>query len=49
MLWLMEKTFFDESVKNDTTTYHNIQKIETAQGDDNITGHLLGYVNLKIF
>ena len=29
-----EKTFFDQSVKNNKITYENIRKIATAQGDD---------------
>ena len=35
------------SVKNDVTTYDNIQKISADQGDDYTTGWLLDYVYFK--
>ena len=38
----MEELFY-QPVKNDLKTYHNIQKIETRQGDDYKTGCLLDY------
>ena len=37
----MEKTTFDQPVKNELITYENIQKIDTGQGDDYTTGCLL--------
>ena len=37
------KNFFDQPVKSDMRTYHNIRKIATAQGDDYKTGCLLDY------
>ena len=39
--------FFDQPVKNDKVTYENIRKISTGQGDDYMTGCLLGYTHLK--
>ena len=41
------KNFFDQSIKNDKTTYDNIRKISTGQGDDYTTGCLLGYAYFK--
>ena len=41
------KNFFDQSIKNDKTTYNNIRKISTGQGDDYTTGCLLGYAYFK--
>ena len=41
------KNFFDQSIKNDKTTYDNIRKISTGQGDDYTTGCLLGYTYFK--
>ena len=38
------KNLFDQPVKNDISTYDNIRKIATVQGDDYATGHLLDYV-----
>ena len=43
----MEKTFFDQPVKNDKTTYGNIRKIDTGQGDDYTIGCLLDYSYFK--
>ena len=37
------RNFFDQPIKNDLKTYHNIKKIATGQGDDNTTGCLLDY------
>ena len=37
MLWLIEKNFFDQLVKNNEVTYENIGKISTVQGDDYTT------------
>ena len=42
------KNIFDQPVKSNITTYDNIQKILTGQGDDYKTGCLLDYVYLKI-
>ena len=42
------KNIFDQPVKSNITTYDNIQKIVTGQGDDYKTGCLLDYVYLKI-
>ena len=39
----MEKTFFDQPIKNKKATYENIRKIATGQGDDYTTGCLLDY------
>ena len=47
MLWLKEKNFFDQPVKNDKVTYENIRKIATGQGDDYTTGCLLDYTYFK--
>ena len=41
------KKFFDQSIKNDKTTYKNIRKSTTGQGDDYRTGCLLDYAYLK--
>ena len=40
----MDKTFFDQPVKNNFKTYDNIRKIATSQGDDCATGCLLDYL-----
>ena len=37
----MEKTFFDQAVKDDKVKYENIRKIATGQGGDYTTGCLL--------
>ena len=34
----MERTFFNQPVKNSMKTYDNIRKIATGQGDDYKTG-----------
>ena len=47
MLWLMEKTFFEQPVKNDKVTYENIRKIAAGRGDDYTTGCLLDYIYFK--
>ena len=47
MLWLMEKTFFTNQLKNDKVTYGNVRKIATGQGDDYTTGCLLDYTYFK--
>ena len=47
MLWLMEKIFFDQPVKNDKVTYENLRKNASGQGDDYITSFLLDYVYFK--
>ena len=41
------KNLFDQPIKNDKTTYNNIRKIATYQGDDYTTGCLLDYVYFK--
>ena len=41
------KNFFDQPIKNDKTTYENIRKIATGQGDDYITSCLLDYAYFK--
>ena len=38
-----EKNFFNQPVKSEMRTYHNIQKIVTGQGDNYIIGCLLDY------
>ena len=43
----MEKTVFDQPVKNDKTAYQNIRKIATGQGDDYTTGCLLAYAYFR--
>ena len=43
----MDKTFFDQPVKNDSRTYDDIRKTDTGQGDDYTTGCLLVYPYLK--
>ena len=43
----MEKTFFDQPVKNNIGTYENIRKIATGRGDDYTTGFLLDYIYFK--
>ena len=40
---IVGQNFFDQPVRNDLTTFDNIQKIETCQGDDYTTGCLLDY------
>ena len=37
------ENFFDQPIKNKKTTYGNIRKIATGQGDDYTTGCLLDY------
>ena len=39
----MEKTFFEQPVKNNKVTYENIRKSTTGQGDDYTTGYLLDF------
>ena len=41
------KFYFDQLLKNDSTTYDIIQKIATGQGDDYSTGCLLDYPYFK--
>ena len=41
------KNFFDQPIKNNKTTYENIRKIATGQGDDYTTGCLLDYSYFK--
>ena len=47
MLWMMEKNFFDQPVKNNLRTYDSIWKISTCQGDDYTTDYLLDYNYFK--
>ena len=44
MLW---KKRFDQTVKNNLTTYNSIRKVETAQGHDYTTGCLVDYNYFK--
>ena len=37
------RNFFDQPIKNDLKTYHNIRKIATGQNDYYTTGCLLDY------
>ena len=46
MLWL-EKSFFDQSVKNTKITFENIRKTVTGQGDYYTTGCLLDYAHFR--
>ena len=39
----MEKTFFDQTIKNNKITYENIKKIATGQGDGYATDCLLDH------
>ena len=41
------KNLFDQPIKDHKVTYENIRKIATGQGDDYITGCLLGYPYFK--
>ena len=43
----MEKTFFDQPIKNNKITYENIRKIAIGQGDDYTTDCLLDYAYFK--
>ena len=45
----MDKTFFDQPVRNYFRTYDSIRKIAAPQGDDYTTGCLLDYNCLKNF
>ena len=43
------KNFFNQPVKNDKLTYESIRKIATGQGDDCVTGCIVGlYLVQKI-
>ena len=42
-----KENFFDQSIKNDKTTYKNIRKIATGQGDDYTTGSLWDFASFK--
>ena len=46
-LWLIEKNFFDQPVKNNKLTYKNVRKIATDQEDDYATSCLLDYICFK--
>ena len=39
----MEKTFFDQPIKDNKVTYQNIIKVATGKGDDYTTDCLLDY------
>ena len=39
----MEKTFFDQPIKDDKVTYENIRNVATGKGDNYTTGCLLDY------
>ena len=41
------KKFFDQPMNSNFKTYENIRKIATGQGDDHMTGCLLGYSFFK--
>ena len=41
------KNFFDQPIKDNKTTYENIRKIATGQGDDYTTSCLLDYPYFK--
>ena len=41
------KNFLDQPVKNNKTTYENIRKIATGQGDNYTTGCLLDYAYFR--
>ena len=41
------RNVFDQPIKNDLKTYHNIIIIATSQGDDYTTGWLLDYPHFK--
>ena len=40
------QNIFDQPVKNDLSTFDNVQKVATAQGDDYTTGCLLEWLFL---
>ena len=48
LLWLMEKIFFDQPIKNDVKKYDNMRKIKNSQGYDYTSGCLLDYNYFKI-
>ena len=41
------KNFFDHLIKNNKTTYENMRKIITGQGDDYTRGGLLNYAYFR--
>ena len=43
----MEKTFFNQPVKDNKVTYENIRKVATGQGDYYTTGCFLDYPYFK--
>ena len=43
------KNFFDQPIKNNKTTYENIRKIATGQGDDYTTSCLLDFIYFKSY
>ena len=43
----MDKTFFDQPIKNNLRGYNNIRNIVTSQGDDYTTGCLIDYLYFK--
>ena len=40
---------FDQPIKDNKTTYDNIRKTTTGQGDDYATGSLVDYPSKKFF
>ena len=47
MLWLVDKTFFNQPIKSYLKKYDNIRKIAICQRDDCTTDCLLEYLYLK--
>ena len=43
MLWLLEKNFLDQPIKNKLKTYGNIKKITTSQGNNYAITYLQNY------
>ena len=41
LLWLMEKHFLDQPIKNDVKEYDNMRKIKNSQGYDYTSGCLI--------
>ena len=46
---MVEKTLFEQPIKDHKITYENIRKIATDQGDDYTAGCLLDYTYFKNF
>ena len=43
------KNILDQPAKNNKVTYENIRKVAIGQGDDYMTGYLLGHIYFKNF